>query len=54
MDASEFLMLVVADDEVARGDSVAERVLRDERFAFVGARPGGMLGVGLIGGGLCD
>jgi hypothetical protein len=44
----EFVLLVVADDEVARGESVAEGVLRDAGFAFGGARSGGMLGVGLV------
>jgi peptidoglycan/xylan/chitin deacetylase (PgdA/CDA1 family) len=49
-EGGEFLAFVVADDEVARGESVAEGVLGDARFAFGGARSGGMLGVGLVGG----
>jgi hypothetical protein len=43
-----FLAFVVADDEVARGESVEEGVLRDARFTFVLARSGGMLCVSLL------
>ena len=54
LEDGEFLLFVVADDEVARGESVAEGVLRDAGFAFGGARSGGMLGVRLVSGELGD
>jgi hypothetical protein len=49
LEGVEFLVFVVADDEVASGESVAEGVLRDAGLAFGGAWSGGMPGVGLIG-----
>ena len=50
LESGEFLVFVVADDEVARGESVAECVLGDAGFAFGGVRSGGVLGVGLVCG----
>jgi hypothetical protein len=48
----ECLLFVVADDEVAGREAVADGVLGDARFARGSARSGGELCVGAISGSL--
>lgn len=49
----EFLAFIIADDEVAGGEPVTGCVLPNASLAGDGAGAGGVLGVGLIGDGLC-